>query len=256
MTNREMEYILKAAANRMPEPEGELNFLIKKKESIEVSKSKKSFRVLKPVFATLVCFIGIGAVLFGALSYAGDDTDIGGWTAYRTKKGIERDYGVVLREHYGEYSLGDTSGIVCASNSFENVEDAFANMLYEWASVSYTKNDDQALSISIGSTDHELWKYVFSYTEDGESYDIEHLKEKNGYEILELEKIEYQNIELTFIQSVLHGEAFVDSKLESSKITWVDSEAGLCVIINVPYELVDKEQMLEYAITFIEDYSK
>ena len=55
---------------------------------------------------------------------------------------------------------------------------------------------------------------------------------------------------------MIHGEAFVDSKLESSKITWVDSEAGLCVIINVPYELIAKDQMLEYAITFIEDYSK
>ncbi|MBQ5674833.1 MAG: hypothetical protein IIV45_07100 [Lachnospiraceae bacterium] len=253
MTNQEMEKILKKAASKLPEPKTDFSDIVEKTKTSQ-RRNKKAL-TLKPVFITLVL-----CLLLGAGVYATQTTCTGAWLRYTSKTKVEQKYDITLRENWGEYSLKDTTKMVNAPHQYQNYFVAFFHKVYEWESINYYAQDNQSLlSMSIGKTDNELWKYVFNYMDDGKTYDIENLKIKYEYEILEHEVFKYHDRSLLYLEKTSRTyDNFQESYItrNSMSIEWIDYQEGFVVSMDADKNTISKEQFLEYAATFIDDYIK
>lgn len=247
MTNQEMEKILKKTASKLPEPKTDFSDIVEKIETSQ-HRSKKAL-TLKPVFITLAL-----CLLLGAGVYATQTTSTGAWLRYTSKTKIEKKYDITLRENWGDYILKDTTKMVNTPHPYQNYFVAFFHKVYEWESINYYAQDDQSiLSMSIGKTDNGLWKYVFNYMDDGKTYDIENLKTKYKYEITDYELIEYNDRSLLYLEIT---DSSPDTNRNRMSIEWVDYSKGFAVSMDANIDDISKEQFLEYATMFIDDYIK
>lgn len=245
MTNQELEKILKKAASKLPEPKTDFSNIVKKIEKSQQG-SKKALS-LKPIFITLAL-----CLLLGAGVYATQNTSTGAWLRYTSKAKIEKKYDITLRENFGEYILKETSKMANTPHQYQNYFLAFFHKVYEWEIINYYIQDNQStLSISIGKTDNELWKYIFNYKDNGKIYDIENLKQKYDYEITDYELIEYNGRSLLYLKKI---DGTSDISENCMSISWVDYQKGFVVSIDTNIDDISKKQFLEYATTFIDDY--
>lgn len=248
MTNGEMEQILKNTATKIPTPKTEFKDILKQ---VDLSQKRKlKTKTLKPIFIALAL-----CILFGAGVYASKDINIGGWLRDTSKADIENKYDVIIRDTIGNYVLKDTSKIVNTPNQYEDYSEAVFHKVYEWESIDYFIQDNlPPLSISIGKTDNELWKYVFNYMEDGKTYDVENLKAKYEYEIEAQELIEYRGRSILYLEKTATNEEVYKTYIQTMDTSWVDYEKGFVVSIDVGKNNLNKEQFLEYVTMFIDDY--
>jgi len=120
-------------------------------------------------------------------------------------------------------------------------------------------SDRETLSISVGNTEQEYWKHYFGFDEAGELYDLENNSVSDDTiirEIIAKEIIKYEGLQLVFVQRVSYYDGFFDGKCENTELVWVDHEKGICVSMSTSYKLLEKEEMLGYAMEFIEGYRK
>jgi len=262
MTDREFEYILKSAVDGMPVPEKKMKFTVRRQEETKKKEVNLYWRVLKPVCVAFVLVLCVGAVFIGSMAYAYEENGgFGMWASGSSREAAEREFKVKFADAYGDYEYKYATSLVVPSHEAESFLDALTTSKYSVESIDYQieGSDRETLSISVGNTEQEYWKHYFGFDEAGELYDLENNSVSDDTiirEIIAKEIIKYEGLQLVFVQRVSYYDGFFDGKCENTELVWVDHEKGICVSMSTSYKLLEKEEMLGYAMEFIEGYRK
>ena len=227
-------------------------------------RSSFGVRQYRRVAALLVCVV---LLMGGAAIAATTEVDYSAWatrsSAFSDCVGIADKLGIILPENIGDSPFREVTTLYVVPEGTTYLE-ALCTPTYQWYDVDYgvqeiirtehseTIEASDEYSLAFGSTDGELWRYVFSLDEYGTWAPDNTLP--GSYQTEEYKGITLQR------GTTVHYSAESDSEIFSyqHKVIWVDTTHNVVFVLNKSFyaeeDAADKfpDKMIEFAKSIID----
>lgn len=248
-----IEKKLQAAADRLPEPRGD--FLDIQKRENKQSKPVRIRKLLRPVLVTLALVLALAGM---TRVYAYSKMRYGMWVPYysssfRTAEDYLEEFGLTLPEEMAGLPFSTTSRGYLAPQG-KSMVDALLAPAYTLVHLEYKHDGGCSLEhehtdcldlfgISIGSTENDMWRYYFSFTDEGEWA-------PDGLIPESFRTVEYAGHTLQ-LGTTSHYSSATGKTTYIHSLTWVDESRNICISIH-QRNISTPEPLIEYAKLIID----